>query len=98
MEGASGSRVARAHGINANQVLRRRLYVAGGLAGGQGGHEVAAGSGEREFAGASAGAWVADGESTAGYDSHRTGRQAQVRIEGSADPALVRVLLECSGR
>ena len=62
----------------------------------QAGHEVAAGSGEREFAGASAGERrSADFPKPQPGTIHIELRQAQVRIEGSADPALVRVLLEC---
>jgi transposase-like protein len=57
VEGASVARVARAHGINANQVFG---WLASAVRsretwGVQAGHEVAAGSGEREFAGASGG-------------------------------------------
>lgn len=53
VEGASVVRVARAHGINANQVFGwRRLYQAGRL-GPSASDEVAGGSCERECAGAS---------------------------------------------
>jgi len=76
--GASVARVARAHGVNANQVFGwRRLYVAGRLGERKPAMKVAAGSGEREFAGASAGAWVRRlPETTAGHDSHRTAASA----------------------
>jgi transposase len=100
-EGASVARIARAHGINANQVFGwRRLYLAGRLGGASralkllpvqvsesspplattSSHEC---SGSVDFA-----------KSTPGT-IHIELRHAQVRIEGSADPALLRVLLEC---
>jgi transposase len=103
-EGASVARIARAHGINANQVFGwRRLYLAGRLGGASralkllpvqvsesspplattSSHEC---SGSVDFA-----------KSTPGT-IHIELRHAQVRIEGSADPALLRVLLECLRR
>jgi transposase len=97
LEGASVARVARAHGINANQVFGwRRLYLAGRL-------------GERKPAMKLLPVRVSEslppplpGErNSADFSKPQPGtihielRQAQVRIEGSADPALVRVLLEC---
>ena len=97
VEGASVARVARAHGINANQVFGwRRLYLAGRL-------------GERKPAmkllpvrvseSLPAPLWVERGGGD--FPKAQPGtihielRQAQVRIESGADPALVRVLLEC---
>jgi transposase len=100
VEGASVARVARGHGINANQVFGwRRLYLAGRL-------------GERKAAmkllpvrvSASLPAPLPVERSSADFAKVQTGtihielRQAQVRIEGGADPALLRVLLECLGR
>ena len=97
VEGASVARVARAHGINANQVFGwRRLYLAGRL-------------GDRKPAmkllpvrvSASLATSLPVERSSADFTKQEPGtihielRQAQVRIEGSADPALVRVLLEC---
>lgn len=97
VEGASVAREARAHGINANQVFGwRRLYLAGRL-------------GERKPAmkllpvcvRESLPATLPAERSSADFSKPQLGtihielRQAQVRIEGSADPALVRVLLEC---
>ena len=97
VEGASVGRVARAHGINANQVFGwRRLYWAGRLA-------------ERKPAmkllpvrvSESVPAPLAVERRSADFPKPQPGtihidlRQAQVRIEGSADPALPRVLLEC---
>ena len=74
VEGASVARVARGHGINANQVFGwRRLYQAGKTWGAQADDEVAAGSRKRRCADASAsGAHVCRlPETTAGHDSHR---------------------------
>ena len=100
VEGASVARVARAHGINGNQVFGwRRLYLAGRL-------------GERKPAikllpvrvSESLPAPLPMERGSADLPKPQPGtihielRQAQVRIEGSADPALVRVLLECLGR
>ena len=93
--GASVARVARAHGINANQVFGwRRLYLAGRL-------------GECKPAMKLLPVRVSESlpaplpergpdlpKAQAGT-IHVELRQAQVRIEGNADPALVRVLLEC---
>ncbi len=100
VEGASVARVARAHGINANQVFGwRRLYLAGRL-------------GEQKPGIKLLPVRVSESKSAPvvveAVESGLTGiaqaqpstihielRQAQVRIEGSADPTLVRVLLEC---
>src|SRR6266487_92578 len=97
VEGASVARVARAHGINANQVFGwRRLYRAGRL-------------GERKPAtkllpvrvNESLPAPLPVERESADFEKPQPGtihielRQAHVRIEGSADAALVRVLLEC---
>lgn len=100
VEGASVARVARAHGVNANQLFGwRRLYRAGRL-------------GERQPAMKLLPVRVSESlpaplsaERTSGdFPKLQPGvihielRQAQVRIEGSADPALLRVLLECLQR
>jgi transposase len=97
VEGASVARVARAHDINANQVFGwRRLYRAGRL-------------GERKPAmkllpvrvSESVPAPLPVERGSADFPKAQPGtihielRQAQVRIEGNADAALVRVLLEC---
>jgi transposase len=96
VEGASVARVARAHGINANQVFGwRRLYQAGRL-------------GERKPAMKLLPVRVNESvpeplpvRGSADFPKAQPGtihielRQAQVRIEGNADAALVRVLLEC---
>lgn len=95
--GASVARVARAHGVNANQVFGwRRLYLAGRL-------------GEQKPGIKLLPVRVSDSKSMPVIVEHHVTnssqpqpatihielRQAQVRIEGSADPTLVRVLLEC---
>jgi transposase len=97
VEGASVARVARAHGINANQVFGwRRLYLAGRL-------------GERKPAMKLLPVRVSESLPaplpvelrSADFAKPQPGtihielRKAQVRIEGSADAGLVRVLLEC---
>ncbi|MGO9516507.1 MAG: IS66-like element accessory protein TnpA [Candidatus Korobacteraceae bacterium] len=96
VEGASVARVARTHGVNANQVFGwRRLYRAGRL-------------GERKAAMKLLPVQVSEGVpaplpvlGSADFSKPQSGtihielRQAQVRIEGNADAALVRVLLEC---
>ena len=97
VEGASVARVARAHGINANQVFGwRRLYLGGRL-------------GDRKPAmkllpvrvSESLPALLPVERESADFEKPPPGtihielRQGHVRIEGSADAALVRVLLEC---
>src|SRR5579864_9365931 len=98
-EGASVARIARAHGVNANQVFGwRRLDLSGRL-----GEQRATmkllpvpvtthASGE-----AATSIEVANPKSNPGR-IHIELRQAKVRIEGDADPGLVRVLLECLAR
>jgi transposase len=95
--GASVARIARAHGVNANQVFGwRRLYLAGRL-------------GEQKPGIKLLPVRVSESKSAAVVVEHRAAdfsqsqlptihielRQAQMRIEGNVDPALVRVLLEC---
>ena len=103
-EGASVARIARAHGINANQVFGwRKLYVAGRLGGASRAIKLLpvqvsdsspplATTSSQERCGS-----VDFAKSTSGT-IHIELRHAQVRIEGSADPALLRVLLECLRR
>ena len=95
--GASVARVARAHGINANQVFGwRRLYLAGRLGEAK---PVIKLLPVRVRESKSAPVAIEPRPSDLGQPQpgriHIEFRQAQVRIEGSADPALVRVLLEC---
>jgi transposase len=103
-EGASVARIARAHGINANQVFGwRKLYLAGRLGGASRAIKLLpvqvsesspplATTSSQECSGS-----VDFAKSTPGT-IHIELRHAQVRIEGSADPALLRVLLECLRR
>ena len=105
-EGASVARIARAHGVNANQVFGwRRLYLSGRL-------------GEQKPTMKLLPVRVSEGlPPVSSHASNQASRsievanpkpgastihiklqQAQLRIEGSADPALVRVLLECLRR
>ena len=106
VEGASVARIARAHGVNANQLFGwRRLYLSGRL-----GEQkptmkllpvrvseslppvTTHASGE-----ASSSIEVANPKPMLGT-IHIELCQAQIRIEGGADPGLVRVLLECLTR
>jgi transposase len=95
-EGASVALVARAHGVNANLVFNwRRLYQAGRL--GRRGEakllpvKVTA---ERWLTTTSTGSSLPSSPATI----HIQLQHAQVRIEGSADAMLLRVLLECLQR
>ena len=95
--GASVARVARAHGINANQVFGwRRLYLAGRLGEPKPGIKLL----PVRVSGSKSAPVVVE-HHPADFPQRQPGtihielRRAQVRIEGSADPALVRVLLEC---
>ena len=97
VEGASVARVARAQGVNANQVFGwRRLYLAGRLGDPKPGMKLlpvrVSESCRRHCR------WNVVPSIFAQLQPstiHIELRQAKVRIEGSADPALVRVLLEC---
>jgi transposase len=105
-EGASVARIARAHGVNANQVFGwRRLYLSGRL-------------GEQKATMKLLPVRVSEGLPSVKPHASNEGttsievanpkpvpgtidvklRQAQLRIEGSADPELVRVLLEYLAR
>jgi transposase len=97
VEGASVARVARAHGVNANQVFGwRRLYLAGRLGEQKPGIKLLpVRVGEISPTPGAVERGSTDLESPQPSTIHIELRQAQVRIEGSADPALVRVLLEC---
>ena len=95
-EGASVALVARTHGVNANLVFNwRRLYQAGRL--GRSGEakllpvQVTP---ERSLATTLCGSSLPCSPATI----HIQLQHAQVRIEGSADAMLLRVLLECLQR
>lgn len=95
--GASVARVARAQGINANQVFGwRRLYLAGRLGEPKPGIKLLPVRVNESKSAAVAIEPVLTGVAQVQRGTiHIELRQAQVHIEGSADPTLVRVLLEC---
>jgi transposase len=95
--GASVARVARTHGVNANQLFGwRRLYVGGRLGEAKPGVKLlpVRVSGSLPTA-------VAVERGAVDFPKPQLGtielelRHAQVRIERNADPALVRIVLEC---
>jgi transposase len=97
VEGASVARVARAHGVNANQVFYwRKLFQAGRL-GATDAVRLLPVRVTREGALPLTTSPLAPPSSPPSPSGtiHIELRQAQVRIEGHADPTLVRVLLEC---
>ncbi len=97
LPGASVAKVARAHGVNANQVFGwRRLYLAGRLGEQKPGIKLLpVRVSESKSAPVVVEHRVTDVSQPQPATIHIELRQAQVRIEGNADPALVRVLLEC---
>ncbi|MBV8632277.1 MAG: transposase [Silvibacterium sp.] len=97
VSGASVAKVARTHGVNANQVFGwRRLYLAGRLGEQKPGIKLLpVRVSESKSAPVVVEHCFADVCQPQPGTIHIEFRQAQVRIEGSADPALVRVLLEC---
>ena len=95
--GASVAKVARGHGVNANQVFGwRRLYLAGRLGEQKPGIKLLpVRVSESKSAPVVVEPRVTDFSQAQPGTIHIEFRQAQVRIEGSVDPILVRVLLEC---
>jgi transposase len=95
--GASVAKVARTHGVNANQVFGwRRLYLAGRLGEQKPGIKLLpVRVSESQSIPVVVEHEVAESLPSRPATIHIELRQAQVRIEGSADPTLVRVLLEC---
>ena len=95
--GASVAKVARAHGVNANQVFGwRRLYLAGRLGEQKPGIKLLpVRVSESKSAPAVVEPRVRDISQPQPGTIHIEFRQAQVRIEGRVDPVLVQVLLEC---
>jgi transposase len=94
---ASVAKVARTHGVNANQVFGwRRLYLAGRLGEPKAGIKLLpVRVSESQAAPVVVEHRVADSSPSQAGTIHIELRQAQVRIEGNVDPSLVRVLLEC---
>lgn len=97
VEGASVARVARAHGVNANQVFGwRRLYLSGRLGDPKPGMKLLpVRVSESMPVPVPMERSSVDGAKLRPSTIHIELRHAQVRIEGNPDPALVRVLLEC---
>jgi len=98
-EGASVARVARAHGVNANLVFNWcRRYRVGRLSGG-GEAKLLPVRVTAESSAALALASQEPGSQTFSSSTiHIQLQRAQVRVEGSPDPVLIRVLLECLQR
>ena len=94
---ASVARVARAHGVNANQVFGwRRLYLAGRLGEQKPGIKLLpVRVSENKSAPVVVEQRITEFSPPQPATIHIELRQAQIRIEGNADPALLRVLLEC---
>jgi transposase len=93
-EGASVALVARAHGVNANLVFNwRKLYQAGRLSGGRAKLLPVKVTPEGTLT-------TSSGSSLSCSPGriHIQLQHVQVSIEGNADPALLRVLLECLQR
>src|SRR5437773_4123341 len=102
-EGASVARIARVHGINANQVFGwRKLYLAGRLGGASRAIKllpVRVNESSPSLATTTSHECSpSDFANSAPGTIHVELRHAQVHIQGSADPALLRVLLECLQR
>jgi transposase len=104
VEGASVARVARAHGVNANQVFYWRKQYQEGRLGASGAAQLlpvritSENTAARIVRKQSPSTSIDSSASLSAGTIHIELREAQVRIEGSADPALLRVLLECLGR
>lgn len=97
VEGASLARVARAHGLNANLVFNwRRLYQKGLLCR-RGMAKLLPVKVRAESSPASLDA-AGDAQSWSTGRMRIQFRTAQVRIDGSVDAELVRVVLECLGQ
>ena len=93
VDGASVARVARAHGVNANQVFYwRKLYGAGRLGNSAGTIKLLPVSVEASLSAPS----EIGGERSAPSPGtiHIKLNHAHIRIEGSADPVLLRTVLE----
>jgi transposase len=98
-EGASVARVARAHGVNANQVFTwRRLYQAGRLGGSGAVKLLPVSVSENSPPPITSPLSEPSAAKPLSGTIHIELRHAQVRIEGNTDPALLRVLLECLRR
>src|SRR5215472_7653214 len=93
--GASVARVARARGVNANQLFGwRRLYLAGRLGEPKPGVKLLPVRVSESLPPVAIERSCIDIPKPQSGTIHLELRHAQVRIEGNADPGLVRVLLE----
>ena len=99
-EGASVALVARAHGVNANLVFNwRRLYQAGRLDRSGSAKLLPVRVTPESSTGMRTSLCAPGGTpSSSAGTIHIRLNHAQVSIEGSADPVLLRVLLECLQR
>ena len=96
VEGASVARVARARGVNANQVFYwRKLYQAGRLGTTSAARLLPVRLSRESPPPATISLPEPPPQLSSFGTIHIELRQAQLRIEGRVDPALVRVLLEC---
>ena len=97
-EGASVAQIARLHGVNANLVFNWRRQYRGGQLGGRGGSKLlpvrvgVEDTQQRSTPGAQASIVSSPGTIQIQLQDVR------VWVEGSADPGLVRVVLECLAR
>jgi transposase len=95
VEGASVARVARAHGVNANQVFQwRRLYRAGRLGGNPGAIKLLPVTVEASPSVLPEMSCKQSSTTPSSSAIHIKLGHAHVRIEGSADPVLLRLVLE----
>ncbi len=96
-EGTSVARVARAHGVNANLVFNWRRRYQAGLLGGCDRAKLLPVKVTPESSSRWTGPLREPGSSSSSSVGaiHIQLQDVQVRIEGSADPVLLRVLLEC---
>jgi transposase len=106
LPGASVARVARSHGINANQVFAwRKLHLAGKLAGRKPAAEMPASRLLPVTVSETATPLIAEASTAPAAIPHVQPSstssiriqlpKAQVRVEGGADPQLLRAVLEC---
>ena len=97
--GASVARVARRHAVNANQVFDwRRLYHAGRLVGSGAAKLLPVSVSESSSLPMTSPSSERSAPMALPGTIHIKLRHAKVRIEGDANPALLRVLLECLRR
>ena len=99
-EGASVARIARAHGVNANLVFNwRRLYQKGLLCS-RGKAKLLPVKVIAENTPALTASWDGAGNARSRFAGaiHIQLQKAQLRVEGSVDAGLMRVVLECLGQ